>query len=52
LAKEAHPVAAQIKRHLFPHLITVVRAFLVRDIGLQAGIVISASHNPARDNGI
>jgi len=27
-------------------------AFLVRDIGLQAGIVISASHNPARDNGI
>ena len=27
-------------------------AYLVRDIGLQAGIVISASHNPARDNGI
>ena len=31
---------------------TAAIAFLVRDIGLQAGIVISASHNPARDNGI
>jgi phosphoglucosamine mutase len=27
-------------------------AYLVHDLGLQAGIVISASHNPARDNGI
>ena len=31
---------------------TAAIAFLVRDIGLQAGIVISASHNPASDNGI
>lgn len=27
-------------------------AFLVREIGADAGAVISASHNPARDNGI
>ena len=33
-------------------ILTAAIAFLVRDIGLQAGIVISASHNPASDNGI
>ena len=31
---------------------TAAIAYLVHDLGLQAGIVISASHNPARDNGI
>ena len=31
---------------------TAAVAYLVHDLGLQAGIVISASHNPARDNGI
>src|SRR5215831_2378220 len=27
-------------------------AFLTPDLGLQAGVMISASHNPAEDNGI
>jgi len=31
---------------------TAAIAYLVHDLGMQAGIVISASHNPARDNGI
>ena len=31
---------------------TAAIAYLVHDLGLQAGVVISASHNPARDNGI
>jgi len=31
---------------------TAAVAFLVRDAGAAAGAVISASHNPARDNGI
>jgi phosphoglucosamine mutase len=31
---------------------TAAIAYLVHDLGMQAGVVISASHNPARDNGI
>jgi phosphoglucosamine mutase len=33
-------------------LTTPAVAFLTHDLGLQAGVMISASHNPAEDNGI
>ena len=44
--------AAGIAVHLFPELVpTPVLSFTVRHLGLSAGIVVTASHNPAAYNG-
>jgi len=51
-ALEAGLSAAGIDIHLLGPIPTPAIAFLTSDLGAQAGIVISASHNPYYDNGI
>lgn len=44
--------AAGITAHLYPELMpTPMLSFAVRDLGCDAGVVITASHNPAKYNG-
>ncbi|PLY13799.1 MAG: phosphoglucosamine mutase [Sedimenticola sp.] len=51
-ALEAGLVAAGVDIHLLGPMPTPGIAYLTRTLGAQAGIVISASHNPHYDNGI
>ena len=51
-ALEAGLVAAGIDIHLLGPMPTPGIAYLTRTLHAQAGIVISASHNPHQDNGI
>lgn len=51
-ALEAGLSAAGADVHLLGPIPTPAIAFLTSDLGAQAGIVISASHNPYYDNGI
>jgi len=51
-ALEAGLVAAGINIHLLGPMPTPGIAYLTRTLHAQAGIVISASHNPHQDNGI
>lgn len=51
-ALEAGLSAAGVDVHLLGPIPTPAIAFLTSDLGAQAGIVISASHNPYYDNGI
>jgi phosphoglucosamine mutase len=51
-ALEAGLSAAGVNIHLLGPIPTPAIAFLTSDLGAQAGIVISASHNPYYDNGI
>lgn len=51
-ALEAGLSAAGVDVHLLGPIPTPAIAFLTCDLGAQAGIVISASHNPYYDNGI
>ena len=51
-ALEAGLSAAGVDIHLLGPIPTPAIAFLTSELGAQAGIVISASHNPYYDNGI
>ncbi|MEN9916848.1 MAG: phosphoglucosamine mutase [Pseudomonadota bacterium] len=51
-ALEAGLSAAGVDVHLLGPIPTPAIAFLTQDLNAQAGIVISASHNPYYDNGI
>lgn len=51
-ALEAGLSSAGVNVHLLGPIPTPAIAFLTSDLGAQAGIVISASHNPYYDNGI
>lgn len=51
-ALEAGLSAAGVDIHLLGPIPTPAIAFLTSNLGAQAGIVISASHNPYYDNGI
>lgn len=51
-ALEAGLSAAGVDIHLLGPMPTPAIAYLTRTLGAQAGIVISASHNPYYDNGI
>src|SRR5512142_753176 len=51
-AREAGLIAAGIDVYLAGPIPTPAVAYLTRALRLQAGVVISASHNPFEDNGI
>ncbi|MDR0779462.1 MAG: phosphoglucosamine mutase, partial [Pseudomonadales bacterium] len=51
-ALEAGLASAGVDIHMLGPMPTPAVAYLTRTFGAQAGIVISASHNPHQDNGI
>jgi phosphoglucosamine mutase len=51
-ALEAGLASAGVNIHMLGPMPTPAVAYLTRTFGAQAGIVISASHNPHQDNGI